>query len=226
MLTNCNNSSSTNNKDTTKKENTIGDEVTIGTQIWTTKNLNVEVYRNGDTIPQVIDSEEWSSLTKGAWCYYENQTSSGKIYGKLYNYYALTDSRGLAPKGFHIPSYDEWEILYKYLNSDREKAQAESNWEEAAKDYNYVSYKMKSEEGWSTINGYNASGFSALPGGRRNGEDGKFEDIGYNGCWFLTDKNSYFNLSDYGSDMIYSFDGKGTVSENFNVGRSVRCVKD
>jgi len=226
MLTNCNNSSSTDKNDTTKKENTIGDEVTIGSQIWTTKNLNVEVYRNGDTIPQVIDAEEWSSSTKGAWCYYENQTSNGELYGKLYNYYALTDSRGLAPKGFHIPSYAEWEILYKYLNSDREKAQAKSNWEEAAADYNSVSHKMKSEKGWSTFNGNNASGFSALPGGTRNGDDGKFVSRGLEGYWMFTNKNSFLKLSHYGGEMIYSFDGEGDLNENFNTGMSVRCVKD
>ena len=67
--------------------------VRIGTQVWTSVNLNVNHYRNGDSIPQVQNSSEWGSLTTGAWCYYENDTAYGRIYGKLYNWYAVTDSR-------------------------------------------------------------------------------------------------------------------------------------
>jgi hypothetical protein len=78
--------------------------VVIGTQEWTTKNLNVSKYRNGDIIPEVKDPEEWSALTTGAWCYYNNDPKNGAIYGKLYNWYAVSDPRGLAPEGFHIPT--------------------------------------------------------------------------------------------------------------------------
>ena len=78
--------------------------VVIGTQEWTTKNLNVSKYRNGDFIPEVKDLKEWSALTTGAWCYYNNDPKNGAIYGKLYNWYAVSDPRGLAPEGFHIPT--------------------------------------------------------------------------------------------------------------------------
>jgi hypothetical protein len=81
--------------------------VIIGTQEWTVKNLNVSTYRNGDIIPEVKDPTKWANLKTGAWCYYNNDPKNGEIYGKLYNWYAVNDRRGLAPEGFHIPSISE-----------------------------------------------------------------------------------------------------------------------
>jgi hypothetical protein len=89
--------------------------VVIGTQEWTVKNLNVSRYRNGDIIPEVKDPREWENLATGAWCYYNNDPKNGAIYGKLYNWYAVNDPRGLAPKGFHIPTETELEMV-KDLN--------------------------------------------------------------------------------------------------------------
>ena len=85
--------------------------VKIGSQEWTVKNLDVTRYRNGDIIPEVKDPIEWASLKTGAWCYYDNDPKNGKIYGKLYNWYAVNDPRGLAPEGFHIPSLDEFKFI-------------------------------------------------------------------------------------------------------------------
>jgi len=80
--------------------------VNIGTQTWMAKNLNVSIFANGDPIPEVKTNEEWKKAAeekKPAWCYYENDPANGAIYGKLYNWYAVSDPRGLAPKGWHIP---------------------------------------------------------------------------------------------------------------------------
>ena len=85
--------------------------VVIGAQKWKSKNLDVAFYRNGDAIPQVTDDAEWAALTTGAWCYYNNDSTLGKTYGKLYNWYAVNDPRGLAPRGWHIPSDAEWTTL-------------------------------------------------------------------------------------------------------------------
>lgn len=74
------------------------ESVTIGTQIWMTKNLVVDHYRNGDPIPEVKDSAQWANLTTGAWCYYNNDAANGAIYGKLYNWYAINDPRGSGSK--------------------------------------------------------------------------------------------------------------------------------
>ena len=105
--------------------------VVIGTQTWTTKNLDVETYRNGDVIPQVQDATAWSNLTSGAWCYYENNTANGSTYGKLYNWYAVNDPRGLAPNGYYIPSDADWKILTDYLGGE-----------------SAAGTKMKSTSGW------------------------------------------------------------------------------
>jgi uncharacterized protein (TIGR02145 family) len=75
---------------------------------WTLLNLDVTTYRNGDPIPEVTGNTEWTGLTTGAWCYYANNSGNGVIYGKLYNWYAVNDPRGLAPVGYHIPTQSEW----------------------------------------------------------------------------------------------------------------------
>src|SRR5262245_42075520 len=82
--------------------------VKIGKQVWKIKNLNVSHYRNGDPIPQVKNNAKWAALTTGAWCWYNNDSANGAVYGKLYNWYAVNDPRGLAPEGWHIPSDGEW----------------------------------------------------------------------------------------------------------------------
>jgi uncharacterized protein (TIGR02145 family) len=83
----------------------------IGTQWWMAENLNVSHYTNGDSIPQVQDAEQWLSLTTGAWCYYDNNPDNAQRYGKLYNWHAVNDPRGLAPVGWHVPTEEEWKEL-------------------------------------------------------------------------------------------------------------------
>lgn len=95
--------------------------VKIGTQYWTTKNLNVTKYNNGDVIPEVKDPKEWVKLTTGAWCYLNNDPNTEAIFGKLYNWYAIHDSRGLAPTGFHIPSVNEFKSAFDYLGIKKVK---------------------------------------------------------------------------------------------------------
>jgi uncharacterized protein (TIGR02145 family) len=95
--------------------------VQIGTQFWITENISVSKYRNGDEIPQVQDESEWSTLRTGAWCYYNNNIENGNKYGKLYNWYAVNDIRGLAPEGFHVPSDQEWETLINYVGDENIK---------------------------------------------------------------------------------------------------------
>lgn len=136
--------------------------ITIGTQIWQNKNLDVTSYRDGTPIPQVTDPTQWENLTTGAWCYFNNDTSNGVKYGKLYNWYAVagihdnnpnTPYKVLAPIGWHIPSDDEWTSLTNYLGGE-----------------NISGGKLK-ESGtthWTNPNtgATNSSGFSGLPGGQ------------------------------------------------------------
>ena len=143
----------------------------IGNQIWTTKNLDVATYRNGDAIPQVQDAAAWKILTTGAWCYFANNTANGTTYGKLYNWHAINDPRGIAPTGYHIPSDAEWKEMSNYLG-----------------DQSLVGIKMKATSGWGPVafpegNGSNSGKFSGLPGGTRKG-DGSFNYISYYGYWW------------------------------------------
>ena len=191
-----------------------GQDVTIGTQTWTSKNLDVSTYRNGDVIKQVQDMNAWSNLTTGAWCYYENKTANGTTYGKLYNWYAVNDPRGLAPKGYHIPSDEEWEILNVYLGGGNGKYSEESE----------APTKMKSNYGWQNNgNGTNTSGFAGLPGGCRD-YNGDFGYIGANGYWWSS--------SEYDADFAWfrglsTNDGNVGSYYNFKLyGFSVRCLRD
>ena len=184
--------------------------VTIGTQRWMTKNLNVSRYRNGDKIPQVKDSLAWQSLTTGAWCYYKNDRANGAAYGKLYNWYAVHDPRGLAPVGWHIPSDAEFTTLSTFLGGD---AVAGGKMKEAGTAH------------WFPPNtdATNSSGFTGLPGGYRNeyaifGKDGI-----YNYWWSATEYNSIYAWNRY---LYY---GSGALTNSFERktrGLSVRCIKD
>jgi uncharacterized protein (TIGR02145 family) len=188
--------------------------ITIGTQVWMTQNLNVDKFRNGDPIPQAKTEGEWKSYGEAgeaAWCYYDNDPKNGEKYGKQYNWFAVSDPRGLAPQGWHIPSDDEWKVLTDYLGG-KEKAGA----------------KMKGKSGWRNDgNGTNSSGFSGLPGGYR-GYDGKFVDIGYYGYWWSSTEDGTEDGT-YNAWFRYLSYNRGNVGRHINdkgVGFSVRCVRD
>ena len=184
--------------------------VVIGTQKWTNRNLNVSTYRNGVTIPQVTDPTTWAGLTTGAWCYYNNDPTTEATYGKLYNWYAVNDSRGLAPLGYHIPSNTEWNTLITYLGGS-----------------GIAGGKIK-ETGlshWLTPNteATNESAFTALPTGYRY-FDGVSYNIGkYSYFWssFELDTTDAFAINS-------SFDSSflGTSSSDKKNGFSVRLIKD
>lgn len=128
--------------------------VTICNQVWSKENLNVSKYRNGDIIPQVTDPTQWRNLKTGAWCYYNNDPANGAIYGKLYNWYAVNDPRGLAPSGYHIPTFNEWNTLTTCLGSDVTAGGA---------------MKETGTTHWASPNSAatNSSNFTGLPGGNR-----------------------------------------------------------
>ena len=181
--------------------------VTIGTQVWMSKNLDVATFRNGDSIPQVQTNEEWKKAGENkqpAWCYYENDPANGAKYGKLYNWYAVNDPRGLAPEGYHVPTDDEWTILQDHLGGDAKK--------------------MKSTSGWfDEGNGTDQSGFNGLPGGNRY-FDGNFDAIDSHGYWWSSTENAtdftwYRGLNFFYDDVDRS---NGSKDNGF----SVRCLRD
>jgi uncharacterized protein (TIGR02145 family) len=184
--------------------------IKIGTQIWMTNNLDVSTYRDGTPIPQVTDPTAWANLTTGAWCYYSNSSSNGTVYGKLYNWYAVNDSRGLAPSGWHVASDTEWTTLTTFLGGTS------------------IAGGIIKESGtthWSSPNtdANNSIGFTGLPGGYRD-SDGTFYNILYDGnYWSSTmdiNTNAWTRFTNYANGSIFRY------SKNMLLGFSVRCVKD
>lgn len=194
------------------------ESVRIGNQEWMTRNLDVDRFRNGDLVPHVESNEEWKKAGENgqpAWCHYDNDLENGKKYGKLYNWFAVNDPRGLAPEGWRVPTDAEWETLVEYLGGE-----------------GLAGDKMKSVKGWewklSSINGNgnNSSGFNSLPCGQRD-SNGIFEDIidrvgRFTVFWSATE---LFKMSAWYRflENFYSTVQRGFTSKQN--GFSVRCVR-
>lgn len=178
--------------------------VKIGNQIWMLENLNVTRYRDGTPIAEVSNQATWDNLSTGAWCNYSNDPSFASIYGKLYNYYAVADSRGLCPSGWHVPTDAEYTTLTNFLA-------------------NNTGGKMKSA-GFATPNtgATNSSGYTALPGGWR--QTGSFSSESNSGMWWTsTEANS---TTAYARELHSSFSDCYQTTKNKKWGASVRCIKD
>ncbi len=183
--------------------------VTIGTQVWMAENLRVTHYRNGDPIPSVTDNSVWASLATGAYCEYNNDPANVAIYGRIYNWYAVNDSRNMAPEGWHIPTDADWQVLSDYLGGD---AIAGGKMKEAG-----TAHWLEPNTGAT-----NESGFTALPGGWRS------PYYYYMGSWAFfwssTEANSnHAWLRDLHYNTTELFRGEyGEKSDGF----SIRCVRD
>ncbi len=177
----------------------------IGSQVWMEKNLNVTTFNNGDSILEVKTNEEWVKAGKEgkpAWCYYNNDAANENPYGKLYNQAAIHDSRGLAPKGWHIPSDEEWETLMHYYGKE-------------------IGKKMNCVQNWKD-NLNTDDNFKACPGGHRF-DDG-FEYIDQSGMYWSSTVNentqpSYITML-YKASIVFKSEGQKRG------GLSVRCIKD
>jgi uncharacterized protein (TIGR02145 family) len=207
--------------------------VLIGDQCWFAENLRSENYDNGDAIPAGLSDSEWSSTTSGATAVYGEGSStcytytpdgdacdeawSLNEYGRLYNWYAVDDARGLCPSGWHVPTDGEWMTMEMALGMSESEAN-DTGWRGTDQ-----GTQMKTDYGWSGGgNGTNSSGFSGLPGGFRNG-DGSFYSAGGNGYWWSS--------SPYGSlawGRVLNDDNEDVYrgSTNRRDGFSVRCVRD
>ncbi len=185
--------------------------VTICNEICAVKNLDVSRYRNGDLIPKVTDGAAWAALTTGAYCYYNNDSVTySATYGKLYNWYAVNDPRGLAPAGWHLPSDAEWTATGTCLGG-------ESLAGGAMKEIGTVHWAFPN------TGATNSSGLTCLPGGNRL-QTGSFVAITGEGYWWSSTGNTantaFYRSIDYQSDDLHP----GTL--NKRCGFSVRCVKD
>jgi len=195
--------------------------VKIGTQVWMAENLKVTRYRNGNPIPNVLDDKAWRVLSTGAYSNYNNDENLVKTYGRLYNWHAVSDSRGIAPKGWHIPSDEEWTTLTNTLGGD---AVAGGEMKEAGTEH------------WLAPNkgANNKSGFNGLPGGMRNpgwgivgnpSSGGNFDYIGKYGHWHTS--TEYDSRSVNRRYIVYDGLGIGKWDPYpKESGFSIRCVRD
>ena len=196
---------------TTYPNGTATPVLTICCQSWMTRNLDVDKYRNGDPIPNVTDPAAWAALTTGAYCYYNNDSATyAATYGKLYNFYAVNDPRGLAPEGWHIPTDFEWTTLENCLGGAAVAGGA---------------MKEIGTTHWVTPNtgATNISGFTGLPGGFRNLQ-GAFFNVGLNGYWRSSTESSTTTAW-----YRWLFNNAGNidrVSTSKKNGFSVRCLRD
>ena len=183
--------------------------IKIGPQAWAIANLNVSTFRNGDTIPEAKTNKDWvaaGEAGKPAWCYYNNDPAIGLIYGKLYNWYAVNDPRGLAPAGWTLPGDADWGKLTNYLGGQ-----------------GTAGLKMKSNRRWSDDNnGTNDSGFTGFPGGYR-AENGAFLNIGSIGIWWSSSESNLLSAIDHYLSQSNSIAGSSSPKKR---GESVRCLRN
>lgn len=194
----------------TDYDGNVYNTITIGTQVWLVENLKVTHYRNGDPIPNVTGDADWSNLTTGAYCNYNNSVNYGMTYGRLYNWFTVNDSRNIAPTGWHVPSDEEWTTLTNYLGGEM-----------------VAGGKLK-EMGithWISPNtgATNETVFTALPGGVRY-VDGSFLNIGISSKWWsaaeLDARSAWYRYLEFNNSSVVRNEARK------GVGFSVRCVRD
>lgn len=187
--------------------------VTLDNREWMADNLSVTTFNNGDIIPQAETATAWIEAGKQgqpAWCDYENDPKTGESYGKLYNWHAVNDSRGLAPQGWHVASAEEWQSLIDHYGGDNAAGGP---------------LKEQGVEHWQSPNtgATNSDGFCALPSGYRDGK-GDFTRLGYYAVFWTSSPCGRLNalarhLSRGDTKVYHNCLGK-------EMGFSVRCVRD
>jgi uncharacterized protein (TIGR02145 family) len=196
-------------------------------QTWTAKNLNVSKYRNGDIIPQVTNPTQWVNLTTGAWCWYNNDAANGAVYGKLYNWYAVNDSRGIAPIGFHVPSHAEWKKFIICIDPSTDTVCEQCVQSVRAGG----ALKEAGLTNWLSPNtgGTNSSGFTGLPAGYRNGDingTGLFDGIGKYGVWWTSTEGGTIEGDAYEKAVTNGAMYIRSTTNYKRFGYQVRFVKD
>jgi uncharacterized protein (TIGR02145 family) len=184
--------------------------VQIGNQCWMAENLKTTKYRNGDTIPTNLSNASWSTTSSGAYAIYNNAVVNDSIYGKLYNGYAVADPRGLCPTGWHVPSDAEWTTLGNFLGGSE-----------------VVGGKLKAKSSlWIFPNkgATNISGFTGLPGGYRNSNNGTFNYIGNSGYWWSSTQDSTTLAWNRNLNFFSAYVVRHLFPKSY--GFSVRCVRD
>jgi uncharacterized protein (TIGR02145 family) len=203
----------------------VYDIVQIGNQIWMAENLKVTHYRNNDIIPNVTGNSSWVNLSSGAYYFYNNIMNSGDIYGVLYNWYAINDTKGLAPEGWHIPSDDEIMNLEIFLGMNQTQAY-KTEWRGTNEGSKFADDAALWNDGaLENDPEFGLSGLCYLPSGIRNSYNGGvFQFLNEaNYCWSSSEcesENAWYRVLGYSATEIY----RGYISKKN--GLSVRCIKD
>jgi uncharacterized protein (TIGR02145 family) len=188
-------------------ENNTYHTIVIGNQVWLKENLNVTKYRDGGSIIDLTDLNNWSEVNNsyGAYSNYNNDTNLSAIYGKLYNWYAANNSRGICPVGWHVPTQKEWHELIDFLGGNAIAG---------------GSLKENGTTNWYSPNvgGSNISGFTALPSGYRE-LDGTFQSLGY--TTYIWSSTEFYALA-----LGNNENNIGSTFADRSEGFSVRCVMD
>lgn len=196
----------------------------IGDQCWMGANLRTSRYSDGSIVPNVTSNNDWRFLNSGAWCNYENSASNGATYGKLYNWFAAMDPRGICPLGWHVPVDDEWKQLENALGMSADELNEIGTRGEA----DSIGGLMKATASWNMPNAgaTNESGFSGLAGGNRDGfSDGTFFNLGSTGYWWSSSDYGEFNYA-WHRRLNSSNAGVGRHGYYKRSGYCIRCVRD
>ncbi len=190
----------------------VYDTIRIGNQVWFKSNLNTSKYRNGINIPNASSVSDWtnSSLTqKGAWCYYNNDSSENALYGKIYNWYTVNDT-ALCPAGWHVPTTNDWTILSNYLGGNTVAGGK-------LKETGLTHYNFQN------VDATNSSGFTGVPAGGRSESFPNilFSARGNLGFWWESNSIAYNTIQSFNGQFVRYVELPLTKA-----GRSVRCIKD
>ena len=202
----------------TDVDGNVYETVTIGDQNWMAENLKTSSYSNGDPIVHEIDSANWLNLDSGAYCWVDNEYTYDYVYGKLYNWFAIEDSRSLCPTGWHVPSNSEWTQLTDYLGGS---SIAGDKLKFSSYNTGYSPWNRFCPD--DTCQGTNESGFSGMPSGCR-WDDGDFYDFGYAGHWWSSTEEA-IGIA-WSRSLWYSTHMVVDTFHYVNNGFSVRCVQD
>lgn len=208
--------------------------ITIGDQQWLQENLKTTRYRNGDLIPTNLNDNDWDNTLSGAYAIYPHELIDGmnssaevlSAYGALYNWYAVSDARGLCPDGWHVPTRNEWFALEQYLMDNGFNYDGTTSGGKYAK-------ALTATKDWvqSTVTGAvgntdypekrNSTGFTALPAGYRLSN---FSSFGYGGYWWTS--TTYQPVNSYAFYLRNNSVVGGQEAWVHRFGYSVRCLKD
>jgi uncharacterized protein (TIGR02145 family) len=195
----------------TDQDGNVYKTISLGTQTWMSENLRTTKYRNGEAILEGTANSAWSIIGTSSYCNYSNTKNNDTIatFGRLYNWSAVSDSRNIAPSGWHVPTDAEWSTLITFLG-----------------DVSVAGGKLKELNliHWATPNlgADNSTGFTALPSGERD-NDGTFTGLGYLATWWSSSEYNGYGMYRY---VYYNGPGEGVNFTFKGMGMAVRCVKD